>query len=182
MPLLQPVSESVVIAASAEAVYRCISDPTQFGRWSEENVGATVVGDWAQGARVGMQFDGHNKWNPKLRGRWFPIRRWTTRCEVIAADEGRYFAFRASLPVLGDRGKPRLTMRLALWEYRLEEVAEGTKVTETWTPEISERLIRLSRPLERHLLADGVTVETFQARNMAWMLARLKQDLESTTA
>lgn len=172
------VSDSVVIAATPEQVYRCVSDPTQFGRWSEENVGATVVGDWTGGARVGMQFDGHNEWNPKLRGRWFPIRRWTTRCEVIAAEEARHFAFRAWLPMLGDRGRPRLKVPLAVWDYRLESVPGGTRVTETWTAEMSASLIRFSQPLTPYLLADGVTVETFQARNIAWMLASLKQDLE----
>jgi hypothetical protein len=32
-----------------------------------------------------------------------------------------------------------------------------------------------------YLLADGVSVETFQARNIAWMLASLKQDLETAS-
>lgn len=182
------VSDSVVVAASAVDIYTCLSDPTRMGRWSEENVGATVVGDWSDGARVGLQFDGHNRWSPKLRGRWMPVRRWTTRCEVTAADAPRTFAFRAWLPVLGDRGRPRVAVPLALWEYHLDPVAEvdepdrGTRVTHTWTLEMPERAVRWSRPLSPYLLAQDVTVDAFQARNIAFTLSRLKADLERTRA
>jgi uncharacterized protein YndB with AHSA1/START domain len=170
------VSDSVVIAASAEEIYACISDPTQMGRWSEENTGATVVGARDRGAYVGMHFEGHNKWN-RLRGRCRVLRTWTTRCVVTAAEPPRLFAFRAWLPILGDRAEPRLAMKLATWEYRLDRVAGGTKVTETWSYSLSDRVLLLTRPLQ-HVMAGGHTPEEFQRRNIASTLARLKQDFE----
>jgi uncharacterized protein YndB with AHSA1/START domain len=172
------VSDSVVIAATAERIYRCVSDPTQMGRWSEENTGATILGEHSAGAYVGMQFEGHNRWNPKFRGRLRLIPTWTTRCVVTAADEPRYFAFRAWLPLLGDRAQPRLALTLATWEYRLEGVEGGTKVTETWSYSMSARARRLTRFLQP-VLAGGKTAETFQTRNIASTLGRLKADLES---
>jgi hypothetical protein len=172
------VSDNVVIAATAEQIYRCISDPTQMGRWSEENTGATIVGDHSTGAYVGMHFEGHNKWNPTFRGRLHLVPSWTTRCVVTAADEPRYFAFRAWLPLLGNRAKPRLALRLATWEYRLDPVEGGTKVTETWSYALSDRIERLTRFLQP-VLAGGKTAEAFQAQNIASTLRRLKADLES---
>lgn len=49
--------------------------------------------------------------------------------------------------VAGDRVKPRLALRLANWDYRLETVEGGILIMETWSFDISPRL--------RHQRADG---------------------------
>ena len=172
------VSDSAVVAAPAEPIYRALSDPAQMGRWSPEATGATVVGDWSQGARVGLHFEGHNKKNPWLRGRFFPVLRWTTRCVVTAAEEPSHFAFRATLPLRGDRGEPRFTVDLATWDYVLESVEGGTRVTETWTNHLPEKFMRFSMPLE-YAMAGQRKVQDFQACNIAATLAGLKQEFEA---
>lgn len=91
------VSDSLVIAATPAALYDRISRPALMGRWSPENLGATLrsadakpggeaggeAGGDEDGARrteVGDVFDGRNKRGPV---------RWTTRCTVTVADPGR---------------------------------------------------------------------------------------------
>ena len=54
------VSDSIVIAVDPEVAYREVSDIRQMGRWSPENRGGTVEGDFDQ-AYVGMRFVGDNK-------------------------------------------------------------------------------------------------------------------------
>lgn len=114
------VSDSIVVAASANDLYAQVSDPTQMARWSPENTGAKVPEPGAP-ARVGMTFVGTNKRGPV---------RWVTKCVVTAADPGERFAF--DVRVYGV-GVPVVPIRIATWEYRFEPVGGGTKVTETWT-------------------------------------------------
>ncbi len=168
------VQDSIVIeGVDPRTVYDEVSDPSQMGRWSPENLGTAEgdrTGDAAAGpAYVGMSFVGHNR-----RGRV----RWATRCTVTAADPGERFAFRVH--AIGLR-KPRLPASIATWEYRFEEVARGTQVTEVWTdgrrgwPDVvAARFDRLA--------TGGRLFSEFQRRNIARTLARLKSDLEERSA
>ncbi len=138
------------------------------GEWSPENLGATVHGDPGH-ARVGMGFDGRNK-----RG-WF---RWATRCTVTAAEEGRLFRFRVH--AIGIR-RPRLPVAMATWEYRLEAVPDGTRVTETWTDD------RRSWPdpvvwVYDRVATGGRTFAEFQRWNIHTTLRNLKLALEQPSS
>src|SRR5699024_9234910 len=80
------VSGSVVIDVDPQVAYAAVSDVTQMGRWSPENLGGTL-GDGSDPGQVavGTPFVGANR-----RGR----AEWVTGCVVTAADPGRRFAFR----------------------------------------------------------------------------------------
>lgn len=107
------VSVSVRIERPADDLYALVSDVTRMGEWSPENMG----GRWIRGAAgpvVGARFRGSNR-----RG-W---RRWSTTCEVVAAEPGRRFAFDVSVgPIPAAR-----------WSYAFESDGDATVVTETWT-------------------------------------------------
>lgn len=171
MPRTFQVSDSVVVDAPAETIYAQVSDPTQMGRWSPENRGATLAGDWADGARVGTVFDGHNE--------RFGVG-WTTRCVVMAADPGERFAFRVA--AIG-RHRPKLRAPVATWEYRFEPVDDGrrTRVTETWTDDRRRWPDVLANLFDR-VVTKGSVFADFQRGNIRRTLAALKSAMESPTA
>jgi hypothetical protein len=105
---------TVHMAAPADRVWRVLSDVTRIGEFSPETFEAEWL-DGATGPQVGARFRGHVKRNGKG-----PIY-WTT-CTVIAAEPGREFAFG-----VGSAVKP-----LNTWRYRLDPVADGTDVTESF--------------------------------------------------
>lgn len=156
------VSDSIVVAASPDELYAQLSDPTQMARWSPENTGARV--ETGQAAYAGMEFVGRNRRGPV---------RWVTRCVVTAAEPGKRFAF--DVRVFGF-GVPLLRADIASWEYRLEPVAEGTLVTETWTDgrRWPDALTRVFDPIAtRH-----PSFAEFQRGNIARTLRNLKADFE----
>lgn len=101
-------AESIVIAASPEAVYDLVADVTRTGEWSP------VCQEcwWDEGATgaVGDVFTGRNV---------LPDRTWETRSTVLAADRGREFGWEVGAGV-------------SRWFYRLEPVEGGTRLTEAW--------------------------------------------------
>ena len=103
---------SVHVDAPPEKVYELVSDVTRMGEWSPECRKCEWI-DGATGPAVGARFKGSNK-----NG----IFRWSTKPKVVAADEGREFAFATEL-----RGKD-----LTKWTYRFEPDGAGTKVTESF--------------------------------------------------
>ncbi|MBT2487201.1 SRPBCC family protein [Streptomyces sp. ISL-96] len=162
------VSDSVSIAASPSLVYQHVCDPALMGRWSPENLGATLC-DPQGPAVVGTVFDGHNK-----RGSL----RWTTRCTVTAAEPDKLFRFRVH--AIGLK-QPRLRGPIATWEYRFEPTAEGTRVTETWTDD------RRSWPdfvanLFDKAATRGSSFADFQRTNIRITLRNLKAALEAPSA
>jgi uncharacterized protein YndB with AHSA1/START domain len=159
------VSRSILVEASPSAVYEQISRPAQMGRWSPENLGATLAEPDAP-AEVGTSFDGHNK-----RGMF----RWTTRCTVTEADPGKVFAFRVH--AIGLK-RPRLRGPIATWEYRFEETGEGTRVTETWTDDRRSWPTALANAFDR-VATGGRTFAVFQAGNIDRTLKRIKRELEN---
>jgi uncharacterized protein YndB with AHSA1/START domain len=159
------VQDSVVIDGVApEEVYDLVSDPSRMGRWSPENLGATVA-EAGRPAYVGMSFVGANK-----RGRI----RWHTKCTVTAADPGERFAFRVH--AIGRR-VPLIPGSIATWEYRFEPVADGTRVTEIWTDGRRGWPDAVAARFDR-LATGGKLFSEFQRRNIARTLTRLKADLE----
>lgn len=106
-------ADSIEILATPEEVYATVSDVTRTGEWSP--VCQECWWDEGDGPRVGAFFTGRNV---------TPDRTWETRCEVIAADEGRRFGWSVS----GGR---------VFWIYTLEPTERGTVLSESWefTPE-----------------------------------------------
>jgi len=101
------------IAAPAETVWTLVSDLPRMGDWSPENRG----GQWVRGATgpaPGARFKGENRNGDKS---------WSTDVKVIDAVPGRRFSF---LVTVGP-------VKIALWEYDIEETPDGCRVTETWT-------------------------------------------------
>jgi uncharacterized protein YndB with AHSA1/START domain len=97
---------SISIRAPADALWALITDVTRTGEWSPESTGGVWL-DEATGAAVGARFRGSNR-----RGRT----KWSTTCEVTAAEPGREFAF-----VTGRPSKPETA-----WRYVLEPASDGT--------------------------------------------------------
>lgn len=159
------VSDSIIVNARAAALYEQVSDPTRMGTWSPENRGATVH-DQRDGAYVGMVFDGRNK-----RGR----ARWTTRCTVSKADPGSLFEFHVHTIGLKT---PRIKGRIATWQYRFEEMPEGTKVTETWTDGRRTWPDVVANTFDK-LATGGKTFADFQRGNIRKTLSNLKKSVEA---
>ncbi|MEO5875909.1 MAG: SRPBCC family protein [Streptosporangiaceae bacterium] len=158
------VTDSIVIDADKATIYEQVSNPVLMGRWSPENLGATVL-DQREQAYVGMVFNGHNKRGPF---------RWTTRCTVTAADPGERFAFRVH--AIGRR-RPIVAGNIASWEYRFEQAGEGTLVTETWTDDRGSWPDWVADAFDR-IATRGQTFAQFQAGNITKTLSNLKKVLE----
>ncbi|BCL33009.1 SRPBCC family protein [Streptomyces aurantiacus] len=165
MPRTFTVARSILVEASPSRVYDELSRPAQMGRWSPENLGATVSGGDGP-AVVGTVFEGHNK-----RGGF----RWTTRCTVTAADPGSRFAFRVH--AIGLK-RPRLKAPIATWEYRFEAAGSGTRVTETWTDDRRSWPTLVANTFDR-VATGGKTFAAFQAGNIDRTLRNLKRELEA---
>ncbi|MBS2937726.1 SRPBCC family protein [Nocardioides sp. J2M5] len=101
--------DSVVVAATSEAVYDLVSDVTRTGEWSPICRWCRWDDD-AEPGTVGAWFTGHNE---------TPARTWETRSQVVAADRGREFAWEVG------QGFVR-------WGFLLEPDGDGTRLTETW--------------------------------------------------
>lgn len=102
-------TESIRIAADPATVYALVTDIGRTGEWSPVCTGC----DWddpAAGPVEGATFTGHNSSGG---------RSWTTRCEVVAAEPGREFAW-------------EVNGGLVRWGYRIAPVAGGTELTESW--------------------------------------------------
>jgi hypothetical protein len=104
-------SDSVTIARPPDAVYAMVTDVTRMGEWSP--VCTACWWDDGDSPRVGAWFTGRNE---------IPDRTWETRCEVVAADPGREFAF-----VVGGAASP-----FVRWGYTFAPVDGGTELTESW--------------------------------------------------
>ncbi len=156
-------SGSIVIAVDPDTVYDAVSDVRQMGRWSPENLGAVVEGDFDGSAYVGMRFVGANRRGPA---------RWKTGCVVTHAERGQRFAFNV------DRyTSAMLRIGVARWTYDFRGVEGGTEVTETWYdgrrrwPDFTTRLF--------DPLATGKpSFAEFQRGNIQRTLKRLKRELE----
>lgn len=121
------VEVSTTVAAAPEAVWALVSDVTRMGSWSPETTGCRWLGG-ATGPAVGARFRGTNR-----KG----LRRWSTTCEVTAADAGRRFAFEVTYgPV-----------RISTWDYTFSPDGAGTRVVESWTDRRPGWMRTLSGPV-----------------------------------
>ncbi|GAA1488035.1 SRPBCC family protein [Brachybacterium sacelli] len=157
------VQDSIDVAAEPMVLYRQIADPSQMGRWSPENTGASVPHPGTP-ATVGTTFVGRNR-----RGGT----RWVTSCTVTEAVPGERFAF--DVTAIGPR-RPLLKGNIATWTYTFEPVDGGTLVTERWTDRRTRWPDALAARFDRvvtrgHLFAD------FQRGNIARTLAALRADV-----
>lgn len=157
------VTDSVIIDVDPHTAYAAVSDITQMGRWSPENLGGEVT-DGAP-VTIGTRFVGRNR-----RGR----AEWVTAAKVIAADPGEQFAFRVN--GIGVKN-PTLRGRNATWEYRFEPVEGGTRVTETWTDDRNWP-DAVAGVVDR-VLTGGQPFAKFQEKNIRRTLERLKVELEA---
>lgn len=158
------VQDSIVIATDPITLYEQIADPSQMGRWSPENTGATVP-EPGTPAPVGTTFIGSNQ-----RGRG----RWVTSCTVTDSTPGERFAF--DVTAIGPR-TPLLKGRIATWAYTFEPVDGGTQVTESWTDGRTTWPDALASVFDR-IATGGKLFAEFQRGNIARTLAALKADME----
>ena len=111
-------SVELVVPAAPDAVYAVVSDVTRIGERSPE----CHTARWLPGAPAGTRgavFRGSN------RAGW--AARWSRRCEVVAAEPGRVFAFRTRPEVLDVTRRDSTT-----WRYDLEPMDGGTRVTHSY--------------------------------------------------
>jgi Polyketide cyclase / dehydrase and lipid transport len=102
------ISESISVALAPNELYALVSDVTRMGDWSP--ICRACWWDEGDGPRVGAWFTGRNE---------LPERTWETRCQVVAADPGREFAWEVN------KGWVR-------WGYIFEAEGDGTRLTESW--------------------------------------------------
>jgi hypothetical protein len=125
-----------MVPAGPDEVYAVVSDVTRIGERSPECHAA----GWLPGApagAVGAVFRGRNRAGL--------LARWSRRCEVVAAEPGRIFAFR-TLPERLDVTRRDSTT----WRYDLEGVDGGTRVTHAY--EITQLPLRPMRALYGRLI------------------------------
>lgn len=101
-------ADSILIDADPAAVYAAVSDVTRTGEWSPQC--RECWWDEGDGPRIGAWFTGRNV---------TPEREWTTRSQVVVADEGKAFGWSV--------GPGRV-----LWTYTVEACGQGTLLTESW--------------------------------------------------
>jgi hypothetical protein len=102
---------SILIHASADAVYPLIADPIRMAEWSPECLRCRWVGT-ARRPAVGARFRGTSR-----NGR----RRWTTTSRIANMSNGELFAWEVTyfgLPV-------------ARWEYRIEPEGDDVRLIES---------------------------------------------------
>jgi len=152
-------SATIHIDAPPEKVYGVVTDVTRMGEWSPE----TVKGEWLDGATgpaVGARFKGTNR-----KG----LVRWSTKPRVLAADEGREFAF------VTETGGKELTK----WTYRFEPESGGAKVTESF--EMLNDVPSVITFAEKYIMRIKDRKADLE-QNMAKTLERIKAAVEGSAA
>lgn len=101
--------ESLVVEASAEALYDLVSDITRTGEWSPVCT-SCWWDDEGEAGQVDAWFTGRNE---------DPHRTWETRSQVVAAERGREFAW-----MVGGS--------YVRWGFTFVPTDAGTTLRETW--------------------------------------------------
>jgi uncharacterized protein YndB with AHSA1/START domain len=107
----EPVGDSIDIAASPDAVWTMVSDPTRVPQWSPELAKVKWLGG-ADRAAVGARFKGTNR-----NG----LYRWSTWCTVTELEPGRVFAYRVSA----------YGFNVSEWRYEVTPTASGCTLRES---------------------------------------------------
>lgn len=158
------VSDSIVIKADANTMWKQVADPTQMPRWSPENTGASTQAI-GQPLQVGEIFEGTNR-----RGR----ATWVTECVVIDSVPGSRFAF--TVRKIGPRS-PTLTGSNATWSYDFDEIGGKTLVTETWNDDRVSWPDWLAGIFDR-VVTRGYPFADFQRLNIHRTLTAMKDEFE----
>ncbi|MET1001259.1 MAG: SRPBCC family protein [Acidimicrobiia bacterium] len=105
----------VVAGATPEQIWAVVADPTRLGEWSHE----TSAGVWMDGASSAVPGARYRARNRVNRSKWSRV------CEVVAADAPYELVWRTvPSPIYRDSTE---------WRIRLEPVADGTRVVQTFT-------------------------------------------------
>jgi len=155
--MVDQVSVSREIGASADKVWAMVADVTRMGEWSPENESCA----WRHGATSatpGASFKGTNRHGKK---------KWSTVATIVAADPGRLLSFEVTA----------VGLKIAEWRYELEPTDNGCRVTETWIDERGRFAKKLGKP------ASGVSDRTEHNRaGMTETLDRLAAAAEADAA
>jgi uncharacterized protein YndB with AHSA1/START domain len=150
---------SVHVSASPEQVYAMVTDVRRMGEWSPETRSCEWL-DGATGPTVGARFKGSNRSG---------IVRWSTKPRVVAADEGREFAFTTDW----------LGKESTKWSYCFEPDGDGTKLTESF--ELMNDMPGYINLLEKHVMRiKDRRANLIEA--METTLARIKTAVESSSS
>jgi len=152
-------NESITIDRPAEEIYDLVADVSKMGSWSPVCTGGEYDADnqtW---------FTGHNAIGEFT---------WSTRCEVVAAERGREFAFVNH----GTDGKSKLVR----WGFQFEPASTGTRVTQMWQvlPEYAD-FVRSGKPAATDADVAGAIdgMKGLALTGMPETLAKLKAEAES---
>jgi ribosome-associated toxin RatA of RatAB toxin-antitoxin module len=162
MPIEMKGEASVFVSSPPKDVYALVTDIARMGEWSPECVGAEWINEG--GPTVGASFHGQNRRDTN---------EWTTPNTVIAADEGREFAW-----VVGTAD-----FRVCTWRYALAPEGDGTRLTESFElgkEEVGFASMVLERPADER----PQMIEARRAQLVADMeqtLARLKDVAEANS-
>ena len=103
-------SQEIIVEASADVLWRMISDVARTREWSPDVISSVWIHPWT-GPVVGARFESVNR---------MPlVRRWRSRSTVTQAVPGRRFAF----AVGNDPREPNNT-----WTWELQPLTHGVKV------------------------------------------------------
>ena len=152
-------SETITIDRPAEDVYDLVADVSKMGQWSPVCTG----GEYDPGDA--KWFTGHNAIGEFT---------WSTRCEVVAAERGREFAFVNH----GTDGQSKLVR----WGFSFEPSGSATRVTQSWEvlPEY-ENFVRGDKPdaTDEDVAARIDGMRGMALTGMPETLAKLKAEAES---
>ncbi len=114
---------AVDLAATPAQVWAVLSDPTRVGEWSHECHSVSWVDGHSQ-AVVGARFRGNNRAGAL---------RWSRTCTIIELEPERLLVYRTSGGVPPDSTE---------WRFRLEPLAGGSRITQSY------RILRFPRLVE----------------------------------
>lgn len=152
--MAEPVTESIDVQASPEAVYDMVADVSRMGEWSPEATGARRADGVLQ---EGDKFIGLNRRGPV---------QWFTQCTVRVARPGKRFEFDVDFGPLP----------VSRWIYDFTPNGDGCTVQETWIDR-REGLRGQAVKAAGQLLIPGNRPEHNRA-NMVETLRRLKRAAE----
>jgi hypothetical protein len=148
-------SDSIDIEASSEDVFNVVTDLPHMDRLSPENTGGTWI-NGATSAKVGAKFKGTNTRAGDS---------WSTVAKVSTYNPPNRFVFNVTYKIFN----------IARWEFVIEDIPGGCRVTETWTD-------RRNSLLRKQGDSDGFSREQFSKESIRTTLERLKKLCETPSS
>ena len=164
MGRVMQISDSVVIKADAQTIWKQVADPQQMPRWSPENTAARTQTP-PRPLEVGEVFEGSNRRGPAI---------WVTESVVTESEPGRRFTF--AVRRIGPRS-PLLRGSIATWSYEFEDLGSAARVTETWTDD--RRWPDWTAWLFDRIVTRGRSFADFQRLNVHRTLMAMKDEFEA---